>query len=250
VADQTLASEGRAWNEFRELRRDPLYRGEGVPRGDGRPVLVLPGLFGNDLYLYPLRSWLQRLGYRPVDSGIAFNAGCPERLAARAQRSLERRVGSAGELAIIGHSRGGMLGKALASRLGARCTCLVALGSPLGRLMAAGRDGLDALARPGTDAADPVAAPAVVDAGRRAMRVFSPSCEFPDCGCRYPEELLAPLPAATRVYAIYSSVDPVVAPAASSIPGAVNIEVTGTHSGLVVNRDVYRHLAGVLAGRV
>lgn len=246
---ESLTSEARAWSEYRALLRDPVYRGEGVPRGDGRPVLVLPGLFGNDLYLQPLRSWLRRIGYQPVVSNILLNVGCPERIKVHTERSFEKRFAGRGEVAIIGHSRGGLLGKALASRLGERCTCLVALGSPLGAMMGVGREGLAAFAGGQSAAnAEPLAAAAVVDAGRRAMRVFSPNCEFPHCGCSYTEELLAPLSEATRVYAIYSSEDPVVSPTASRVSGAVNIEVTGTHSGLVANSAVYRHLGGVLAG--
>lgn len=252
MPETSLAGETRAWSEYRALQADPVYRGEGVARGDGQLVLVLPGLFGNDLYLQPLRSWLRRIGYRPVMSHIALNAGCPERIKARVARSLARQLaGHDGDVAIIGHSRGGMLGRALAARLGARCRCFVALGSPVGALLRSGRDGLAALAGSGrVPAGEGVAAPAVVDAGRRAMRLLSPRCEFPLCGCAYLDELLQPLPASTRLYAIYSTEDPVVAPAASPIPGAVNIEVTGSHSGLVVNRAVYRHLGAVLAGQV
>ena len=51
--------------EFAQLFGDPMYYGIGAARGDGRHVVVLPGLFGNDWYLYPLRSWLSRIGYRP-----------------------------------------------------------------------------------------------------------------------------------------------------------------------------------------
>jgi hypothetical protein len=144
-----------------------------------------------------------------------------------------------------------MLGRARAARLGARCRCFVALGSPLGALLRAGRSGFAGLAgASAAPAGEGIAAPTVVDAGRRAMRLLSPRCTFPECGCAYLDELLQPLPESTRVYAIYSTEDPVVAPAASPIPGAVNVEVTGTHSGLVVNCVVYRHLGAVLAGQV
>jgi len=251
MPNDSLTSEARAWSEFWALRSDPVFRGEGVPRGDGRLVLVLPGLFGNDLYLQPLRSWLKRIGYDPVMSGIPINAGCPERIKARVGRSFGSRLAKRnGDVAIIGHSRGGLLGKALASRIGARCSCFVALGSPVGAMLRTGREGLAALAAGARPQGESVAAEAVVNAGRRAMRVFSPDCEFPTCGCSYVDELLEPLHESTRVYAIYSSEDPVVSPQASLIPGAVNIEVTGTHSGLIANRDVYRHLAGVLAGTI
>jgi hypothetical protein len=41
----------------------------------------------------------------------------------------------------------------------------------------------------------------------------------------------------------------VVPASASPIPGARNVEVHGTHSGLVYNRTAYREIAATLAGR-
>ncbi len=252
MADTSLLSESRAWSEYLALRSDPVFRGEGVPAGEGRAVLVLPGLFGNDLYLQPLRGWLRRVGYQPLASTIPLNVGCPQRVLERVAGVVRRRLGKGAPVIILGHSRGGMLGKALASSPGIRCDCFVALGSPLGAVLRLGPAGLQSLAteQPG----EPVAAESVVRAGRGAMRLFSPDCRFPECGCEYPKVLMAPLPEETRAYAVYSSDDPVVAPAASplpdQVPGAVNVEVTGSHSGLVVNAAVYRHLGQMLAGRV
>jgi triacylglycerol lipase len=246
-SESSLASEARAVGEFLALQMDPVYHGHGLPRGDGRLVLVLPGLFGNDFYLHPLREWLRRIGYQPALSTLAINAGCPDRLTRRVEESFARRLRNhAGEVAIIGHSRGGMLGKALASRLGDRCTRFVALGSPVGTMMRFRRDGLARMAA-GRTQGETMTASSVSDAGRRAMRWFDPDCTSPHCGCGYFDDLLAPLPRATRPYAIYSRDDPVVSPRACPIEGAVNIEVEGSHSGLVVNRAVYRHLAAALA---
>ena len=77
---RSMLDEAAALREYWALRLDPVYRGRGVPRGDGKPVLVLPGLFGNDFYLTPIRAWLGRIGYTPRVSTLAINAGCPERL--------------------------------------------------------------------------------------------------------------------------------------------------------------------------
>src|SRR6476619_699886 len=111
-----LLAEAGSLNELFALQRDPVFRGHGIPRGDGRLVLVIPGLFGSDLYLEPLHSWLRRIGYRPVRSTISINAGCPDRLRAQVESALQRGVGRhPGPVAIIGHSRGGMLGWAIAT---------------------------------------------------------------------------------------------------------------------------------------
>ena len=48
-----------AWRpaaELASLMIEPVFWGAGTQRGDGRPVLVVPGLYGGDRYLGPLRD--------------------------------------------------------------------------------------------------------------------------------------------------------------------------------------------------
>ena len=243
-----LTGELGALREFWELQAAAVYHGRGVPRGSGSPVVVVPGLFGTDHYLRPIRTWLQRIGYSPRMSTLRINVGCPQRLLEQIERSLENCLVDHPRVAIIGHSRGGMLGKAIATRLGARCSHFIALGSPVGGILRGGREELLALANPRSRKAQtqPLASRQVADAGRRAMRLFDPECDYPACDCRYLTELCAPLDAATNVAAIYSRDDQVVPARACPIDGARNIEVGGTHSGLVFNKAVYPHIAEVL----
>ena len=42
---------------------------------------------------------------------------------------------------------------------------------------------------------------------------------------------------------MYSLDDPIVPPSACLVAGARNVEVHGTHSGLVFNQEVYEELA-------
>src|SRR2546428_13059509 len=65
------------------LRLSPVYHGAGVPRGDGSPIVLVPGFLGTDAYLFELHSWLGRIGYRPYMSGLGINAQCPRRLTKR-----------------------------------------------------------------------------------------------------------------------------------------------------------------------
>jgi diacylglycerol O-acyltransferase / wax synthase len=66
-----LPPEGRWWGnplrenrwqfELAQLLVEPVFRGNGLPRGDGRAVVLMPGLGGGDLTLLVLAGWLQRL---------------------------------------------------------------------------------------------------------------------------------------------------------------------------------------------
>ncbi|HEY1278596.1 MAG TPA: alpha/beta fold hydrolase [Acidimicrobiales bacterium] len=236
-----LLSEAGALNEFFALQRDPVFRGVGIPRGDGRLVLVIPGLFGSDFYLEPLRSWLRRIGYRPVRSTMAINAGCPDRLRTQVESALRRSMDrSPGRLAIIGHSRGGMLGWAIASRLQDQVSHLVLLGSPAPAVVAMMRS------NPNPTQVR-VAASAVANAGQRALRLLDPDCTVPACGCPYTVDLRRDLSPATRLLAVSSREDRVVGSRATQVTSGENVTVTGTHSGLVYNRAVYPLIGRFLA---
>jgi pimeloyl-ACP methyl ester carboxylesterase len=242
MAQQTrpsLVNETWAWAEFVQLLADPIYYGAGVPRGDGRLVVVLPGLFGNDWYLQPMRFWLSRIGYSPVPSTLAVNAGCPERLAREVETNLaRRRQGRPGPVALIGHSRGGILARAIASRLGDEASHLVLLGSPVGALTRwTGSAGWNT----GTHTQ-------VANAGTRARRLLDPDCDAPFCGCPFTQDMTQALSPMTSVVSIYSREDPIVPAWSCEIAGAHNVMVSGTHVGLASNRAVYRELASALGG--
>jgi triacylglycerol lipase len=224
--------------EFGQLLADPIYYGFGVPRGDGRPVVLLPGLFGNDWYLQPLHIWLARIGFRPVRSSLTVNAGCPERLSRRVEKQIDGRLQTMpGPVVLIGHSRGGILARAIAARLGDEVSHLILLGSPVGAIERSS-------AWPAANG-NP-AHSSVADAGNRARSLLDPDCNVPQCGCPFPVDLRAPLSPQTRTISIYSTNDPVVPAWSSPVPGGHNIEVSGTHTGLVYNSTVYRELADAI----
>jgi len=118
--------------DFGQLALDPVFFGGGVPRGDGHPVVALPGWLANDRYLRPLLGWLGRVGYTPVPSGIKRNTG---RLA-----SLIRETGDRVEAAVrensrpatlVGHSLGGVIARGIARQRPEIVRQVITISSPL-----------------------------------------------------------------------------------------------------------------------
>ena len=98
MSSHTEAPDGRWWGrplaetrwqlELARLLVDPVLRGHDVPRGDGRPVLLMPGFLAGDQTLLVLATWLRTLGYRPdVTIGAHDDAAS---VASRHDRSHER----------------------------------------------------------------------------------------------------------------------------------------------------------------
>jgi pimeloyl-ACP methyl ester carboxylesterase len=237
----SILQEARIGDEFAQLVRSPIYRGRHVPHGDGRLVLVLPGLFGNDLYLEPMHRWLRRIGYSPVRSSLLVNAGCPQRLTEEVEGHLTiQRQTRRGPVAIIGHSRGGILARALAAKLQADASHLILLGSPAAAVSRAMEYRSEASQVP--------AGQRVYHASQRARQILDPDCDAPECGCAFLADVRAPLHVGTRVTSIFSSEDPIVPRSACRVPGAANHEITGTHSGLAYNVEALAIVADALAG--
>jgi pimeloyl-ACP methyl ester carboxylesterase len=118
--------------EFALLNSDPVYWGWRVPKGDGHPVMVLPGLFAGDGYLTPLRRWLRRVGYTAVPSGLDLNPGWSRRLVEQLGEIAEEQHERSGQrVTIIGHSMGGALARSVALRRPHAIRHVITLGSPL-----------------------------------------------------------------------------------------------------------------------
>ena len=57
--------------ELARLLGDPVYAGRaGLPRGDGRAVVLVPGVLAGDRTLSVMASWMRRLGYAPAACGF------------------------------------------------------------------------------------------------------------------------------------------------------------------------------------
>ncbi len=229
-------AETRGWLELGRLLVDPVFRGVGVARGDGRPVVLMPGFLAGDQTLTVIAAWLRRVGYRPQFCGFLMNAGCSDRTLDRVERRVDGLCRAHGRrVALIGHSRGGHFARALAARRPDRVSHAISMGADLQGLLGASTPTILAVG----------AARRVVRATGRAR---SDTCLTLHCGCRFSHDFARPFPSEqVRLTSIYSRGDGVVHWQCQVVPHADCIEVTGSHVGLVFNRKVYRAVASALA---
>jgi pimeloyl-ACP methyl ester carboxylesterase len=102
-----------------------------APKGDGHPVLVLPGFLASDLSTRPLRRTLDRLGYRTYGWGLGRNVGPTSAVDDGLARTVEDIGRAHGRtLSIVGWSLGGVFGRELARRLPRAIRQVITLGSP------------------------------------------------------------------------------------------------------------------------
>jgi pimeloyl-ACP methyl ester carboxylesterase len=108
----------------------PLLR-RTAPRGDGHPVLVLPGLMAADSSTRPLRLYLRRLGYHVHGWRLGRNVGptreAVEGMGARLDELVERH---GRKLSVIGWSLGGIYAREIAHRRPQDVRQVITLGSP------------------------------------------------------------------------------------------------------------------------
>ena len=88
-----------------------------APRGDGSPVVVLPGFTASDSSTFVLRSILERLGHRPVAWGLGRNVG-PTREIIDGVDALVRRLHEEDgrSVQLVGWSLGGVFARHVAAR--------------------------------------------------------------------------------------------------------------------------------------
>jgi hypothetical protein len=132
-----FALEGRAWLEFAALLPALPFLAR-APRGDGHPVLVLPGWLASDRSTRPLRWFLRHRGYHVHGWKLGLNLGpSPDTVAGLGRRFLALRDGHGGRrLTLIGWSLGGIYARELARRFPADVRQVITLASPFRDLSA------------------------------------------------------------------------------------------------------------------
>jgi pimeloyl-ACP methyl ester carboxylesterase len=222
--------------ELARLVVDPVLWGRDVPRGDGRPVVLVPGFLAGDQTLLVLAAWLRRIGYRPSTCGFVANVQCSDRGAERVERraaELHRRHGQ--RVAVIGHSRGGHYARAIGHRRPDLVSHAISVGAGLREMLAVSYPTEAAVA-------------AARDLQHRTGGARSPRCLTEGCDCAFARDFAQPFPTdRVRLTSIYSKGDGVIRWQAALAPDAECVEVTGSHVGLIFNRKTYRAIAAALA---
>jgi pimeloyl-ACP methyl ester carboxylesterase len=102
-----------------------------TPRGDGHPVLVLPGLVASDISTKLLRRYLRGRGYDAHGWGLGRNLGPREGIEDGMVEKLQQLHASSGRKAsLVGWSLGGVYARLLAARHPELVRSVVTLGSP------------------------------------------------------------------------------------------------------------------------
>lgn len=212
------------WRESlagRELVRLPMRAAalRRSPRGDGSPVLLLPGLGATDASLAPLRRFLDRLGHETHVLGAGRMTGDVGGTVGRVLERLGRLGADRRPVALVGQSIGGVVAREVGREAPTLLRRIVTFGSP-----AVG--GPEYTATRSRFAPDELRSIRETVAARRRIPIHVP------------------------ITAIWSRNDGIVAPAACidpDQPDVEHVEVTSSHLGMGFDPDVWAVVADRLA---
>lgn len=216
--------------DYCKLKASSVYYGFGVPRGKGEPVVLVPGFLGNDLYLTEMYFWLRRMGYNAYMSRIGHNAQCPDKLMHRLLRTVNRAYSQTGmPVHLIGHSFGGVLSRGVATRKPERIASVTTLGSPFKGVKV-----------------NPWVLWSIMQVRRRAHKrpLKGKDCYTEKCACGFLCTMKSAFSSRIMTTCLYTKSDGVVAwEMCLDDDESNNVEVSGSHVGLVWNAEVYKVVA-------
>lgn len=211
-------------NLFR-LVRSPVFIGEGVQKGDGKPVFVIPGFLIGDISTVSIRLWLEQMGYRVYASGLSSCRGCPYLTAQLLEKKLLKIHKTTGQpVAIISYSLGGIMARFLASKHRDKVRHTITISSP----------------SPDTQI-DPFL--------HSLFKRLNPGC-LDTCDCELMREFKTAPPISETL--IYSKDDETVSwkgrNNGNNTTGIKDYhEISGRHGGLVVSPEAYKIIADSLS---
>jgi pimeloyl-ACP methyl ester carboxylesterase len=197
-----------------------------APKGDGHPVLLLPGFMAGDGSMKPLKHYLEKLGYQVFHWELGRNLG-PRAIGPNGEKLIERldeiHAETGKKVSLVGWSLGGTLARQLSRRRPDLVRQVISLGSPI------------------------TGSPKSTNAWRAYQWMTGQKVDDPSVKAQLAESHDVPPVPAT---AIFSKHDGIVAWQNSREPKAGhtdNIEVRGSHCGLGVNPAVLWAIADRLA---
>jgi pimeloyl-ACP methyl ester carboxylesterase len=120
----------RAIGEFARFGERRALRARAT-RGDGHPVLVLPGLLAGDFSTAPLRRFLRELCYDARGWKLGLNRGPNARLSRDMEERLVQLAKRHGrKVSLIGQSLGGIYARELARKHPELVRCVITLATP------------------------------------------------------------------------------------------------------------------------
>ncbi len=197
-----------------------------APRGDGRPVYLIPGYGGSELSLRPLEAFLNRINYDVADWSLGRNRGSVDPDIARFTEVAEARFAANGgqPFTMIGWSLGGIIARETARLSPHLVREVITMGTPI------------------------IGGPKYTTPGQRYAKSASIRLDQFEREVHQRNSIGFDQP----LTVLYSNRDGIVGPdIAKDIynPQARNIRVDGGHMSLGFNPKVWRIIADTLAGR-
>jgi len=215
--------------ELGELLTNPVFRGEGVPPGDRSAAIIIPGYLSNDFHTRRLRDWIDRMGYIAHPSDITIANIDPEASEGRLLSKVDEAYSATGKrVHLIGHSIGGIMARVIAARRAEKVRSVTTLGSPL-------------FGEP-----EEIIAPTVLKAAEWSIPILRNRRRLEQRKQEISESLLHK---GVRMMSVYTRRDGVVdwRYCVDQDLDTENVEVEGTHAGLIFNSQVYSRLGRFLS---
>lgn len=225
IADPSVNffNEVSIFGEFLDFRKILLML-ERSDEGNGCGVVVVHGFLAFDNSTWLLRTYLENHGYRVFGSGIGINAICLNNALNTLIKECEEAVRQTGQKIIgIGHSLGGMIVRAAATKRPDLFRQVILLGSPISSIRVT---------------------PQIFLAHGLVANVLAASsgCAYDlECGCGAVTAFRNPFPKEVDHHSIYTKTDGVVKWLCCLEEDRLrNHQVRSSHSGLPWNSQVLR----------